>query len=185
MERVCQGEKALNPLTGRCVAKNYLNKVNKAPKQPKVPKEKVPKQPKVPKEKVPKPPKVPKEKVPKPPKVPKVPKEKVPKKPKMPHIVNNKLLIINNLKILEEYEKLNKQPFKARAYNKVIDALELYENQINTPDDIKTINGIGDKIESKILEFLSTGKMAAVEKALADPKSVSYTHLTLPTILLV
>ena len=33
--------------------------------------------------------------------------------------------IIKNLKLLEEYETLNKQPFKARAYNKVINSIEM------------------------------------------------------------
>jgi DNA polymerase/3'-5' exonuclease PolX len=104
------------------------------------------------------------------PKEPKQPKAKAPKQPKAPPPVNNKLQIINNLKILAEFETLNKQPFKARAYNKVIDVLEMYEGTINTPDDIKTITGIGEGIHKKIIEFLETGKMTAVEKALGDPK---------------
>lgn len=123
--RICPDGKVINPITGRCVAKTYMDKLNKAPKVPKV---------------------------------------------VTPPPVNNKLQIITNLKILVEFETLNKQHFKARAYKKVIDALEMYEGAINTPDDIKTINGIGDKINSKIEEFLATGKMAAVETALADPK---------------
>lgn len=121
--RVCLDGKVINPLTGRCVAKKYLDKLIKAPKAPKA----------------------------------------VP-------VVNNKLQIIKNLKILAEFETLNKQPFKARAYKKVIDVLEMYEGVINNPEDIKTITGIGEGIRRKIEEFLKTGKMAALEKALSDPK---------------
>jgi DNA polymerase/3'-5' exonuclease PolX len=133
-ERVCPKGKVINPASGRCVDKKYLDKLNKDPKVPKV----------------------------------KVPKE--PKAAKAPPPVNNKLLIIENLKILEEFETLNKQPFKARAYKKVIDVLEMYEGVINNPDDIKAIAGIGEGIHRKIIEFLDTGKMTAVEKALSDPK---------------
>jgi DNA polymerase/3'-5' exonuclease PolX len=195
--RVCPKGKVINPASGRCVDIKYLDKLNKDKpgpklKVPKEPKLKVPKEPKV---KVPKEPKV---KVPKEPKV-KVPKEKKPKEAKVPKgkktkvvplplqvpspssspppsplpspkPVKNKKLIIDNLKILEEFETLNKQPFKARAYKKVIDALEIHEGSINTPDDIKSINGIGEGIHKKIVEFLVTGKMVSVDKALVDPK---------------
>jgi len=40
---------------------------------------------------------------------------------------NNNKGIINNLKILQEFETINKEPFKANAYEKVIDAIEMYE----------------------------------------------------------
>ena len=83
---------------------------------------------------------------------------------------NYKQLIIDNLKILSDYEKLNKEPFKMRAYNKVIDSIELTEGAISNTDDIKNINGIGDKIATKIKELIETGKMSAVESALKDPR---------------
>ena len=37
-------------------------------------------------------------------------------------------------------------------------------------DDIKNINGIGEKINAKIKELIETGKMTAVERALNDPQ---------------
>jgi DNA polymerase/3'-5' exonuclease PolX len=93
-----------------------------------------------------------------------------PKKTKSKTIDNYKQLIIDNLKILSDYEKLNKEPFKTRAYNKVIDSIELSEGAIKTTEDIKNIKGIGDKISIKIKELIETGKMTAVENALNDPK---------------
>mgnify|MGYP000881277115 CR=1 FL=1 len=57
-----------------------------------------------------------------------------------------------------------------RAYNKVIDSIELTEGAISNTDDIKNINGIGDKIATKIKELIETGKMSAVENALKDPR---------------
>lgn len=84
--------------------------------------------------------------------------------------LNNKKELIKNFKILEEYENLNKQPFKARAYNKVINSLELHVDKIDSIEDTENIKGIGEKIKEKIVQYFQTGKIDAVEKALADPK---------------
>lgn len=84
--------------------------------------------------------------------------------------VEPKKEIIKNLKLLEEYETLNKQPFKARAYNKVINSIEMSTDKLDNLDDFANIKGIGDKIKDKIKEYFETGKINAVEKALADPK---------------
>lgn len=84
--------------------------------------------------------------------------------------LNNKKELIKNFKILEEYENLNKQPFKARAYNKVINSLELHVDKIDSIEDTENIKGIGEKIKEKIVQYFQTGKIDAVEKALSDPK---------------
>jgi len=78
--------------------------------------------------------------------------------------------IIKNLKLLEEYETLNKQPFKARAYSKVINSIEMSTDKLDNLDGFANIKGIGDKIKEKIKEYFETGKINAVERALADPK---------------
>ena len=83
-------------------------------------------------------------------------------------VMDHKVEIIKNLKILEEYEKLNKQPFKARAYNKVISSIELSTDSHDTFESFSNIKGIGDKIKDKIKEYFETGKMIAVENALKD-----------------
>lgn len=78
--------------------------------------------------------------------------------------------IIKNLKLLEEYETLNKEPFKARAYNKVINSIEMSMEKLDSLDDFANIKGIGEKIKEKIKEYFETGKINAVERALSDPK---------------
>lgn len=83
-------------------------------------------------------------------------------------VIDHKVEIIKNLKILEEYETLNKQPFKARAYNKVISSIELSTDSHDTFESFSNIKGIGDKIKDKIKEYFETGKMIAVENALND-----------------
>ena len=64
--------------------------------------------------------------------------------------------LIDNLRILADYERINKEPFKVRAYEKVIDSIELYDK----------------KIEDKIVEFLATGNIAEVENVIKDPKYI-------------
>jgi DNA polymerase beta len=80
--------------------------------------------------------------------------------------------IINNLRILADYERINKEPFKVRAYEKVIDSIELYDKNIETLEDIKLLKGVGKKIEDKIVEFIATGNIAEVEDVLKDPKYI-------------
>lgn len=80
--------------------------------------------------------------------------------------------IINNLRILADYERINKEPFKVRAYEKVIDSIELYDKNIENLEDIKLLKGVGKKIEDKIVEFIATGNIAEVEDVLKDPKYI-------------
>jgi DNA polymerase/3'-5' exonuclease PolX len=84
--------------------------------------------------------------------------------------VSQNSAIIKNLKVLEEYERIHQNPYKAVAYQKVIDNIEVYDKEINTIDDVKEIKGVGKSIEEKIVEFLRTGKMQAVDDALKDEK---------------
>lgn len=172
MSKVCNPPKVLNPRTGKCVGANYLKQLNKKQAVSILPpplthpvNEEIPEAPPVneavdmmePKEK--------KQIAKKPVKV-KTPNAKANAKA----LTDYKKSIIDNLKILEDFDKLNKEPFKARAYGKVIDSLELFDGPINNMDDIKNINGIGEKIYAKIKELIETGKMTAVEKALNDPQ---------------
>jgi len=80
--------------------------------------------------------------------------------------------IIDNLRILADYERINKEPFKVRAYEKVIDSIELYDKKIETIKDIKALKGVGKKIEDKIVEFIATGNVAEVENVIKDPKYI-------------
>ena len=67
--------------------------------------------------------------------------------------------IVKNLKILQEYEIISKQPFKAKAYDKVIDQIELYGEGIQNLEDIARIKGIGEGIHKKIAQFIKNGKI--------------------------
>ena len=180
--KVCNPPKVLNPRTGKCVGANYLKQLNKKQEllalltPPLLP---IPLPPQPTKEDIPEvPPEAPQVPVPEAVAVavvaPKEKKQKAAKAPKAPKAakapVDYKRAIIDNLKILEDFDKLNKEPFKARAYGKVIDSLEIFEGPINNMDDIKNINGIGEKINAKIKELIETGKMTAVERALNDPQ---------------
>ena len=183
MSKVCNPPKVLNPRTGKCVGANYLKQLNK--KQELLALPALPTPTLLP---IPLPPQPTNEDIPEaPPEVPvlvpvavvapKEKKQRAKKAPKAPKAakaakapVDYKRVIIDNLKILEDFDKLNKEPFKARAYGKVIDSLELFEGPINNMDDIKNINGIGEKINAKIKELIETGKMTAVERALNDPQ---------------
>lgn len=80
--------------------------------------------------------------------------------------------IIDNLRILADYERINKEPFKVKAYEKVIDSIELYDKEIDSVEDIKLLKGVGKKIEDKIVEFLVSGHIAEVENVLKDPKYI-------------
>ena len=84
---------------------------------------------------------------------------------------NNKKLI-DNLKILADYERINKEPFKVKAYEKVINSIELFDKKIETLEDIKLLKGVGKKIEDKIIEFLNTGNIEEVVSVLNDPKYI-------------
>lgn len=80
--------------------------------------------------------------------------------------------IIDNLRILADYERINKEPFKVKAYEKVIDSIELYDKEIDSVEDIKLLKGVGKKIEDKIVEFLASGHIVEVENVLKDPKYI-------------
>jgi len=84
---------------------------------------------------------------------------------------NNKKLI-DNLRILADYERINKEPFKVKAYEKVIGSIELLDKNIETLEDIKLLKGVGKKIEDKIIEFLNTGNISEVVGVLNDPRYI-------------
>jgi DNA polymerase beta len=76
-----------------------------------------------------------------------------------------KPIIIESLDTLRKRDLANKEPFKARAYAKVISELKALSTPITSYDDVTTIAGIGDKISKKIKEILETGGLKAAEAA--------------------
>lgn len=75
-----------------------------------------------------------------------------------------KKIIIDSLEIMKNYEMSNKQPFKARAYNKVINQLKCIDKSIVSYEDVQSIDGIGEKISIKIKEIIETGILNSAEK---------------------
>ena len=81
------------------------------------------------------------------------------------NMTDYKQLIIDSLDILRKRDIADKQPFKARAYSKVISQLQSLSTPIYSYSDVESIDGIGDKISKKIKEVLETGIMKSAEKA--------------------
>jgi DNA polymerase beta len=76
-----------------------------------------------------------------------------------------KQTIIDSLDVLRKRDQADKSPFGARAYAKVISQLKAYDNPITSYEDVKAIDGIGEKISKKIKEILETGSLASAERA--------------------
>jgi DNA polymerase/3'-5' exonuclease PolX len=73
--------------------------------------------------------------------------------------------IIQALDILRRRDLAEKQPFRARAYDKVIRQLKSMAGPVRTMENMKDIQGVGDKITEKILEILNTGQLKTAEVA--------------------
>lgn len=71
--------------------------------------------------------------------------------------------IISELETLRKKETQDKQPFKARAYAKVISELKDHADPIKKIEDIENIPGIGEKIHAKIKEILESGELLAAK----------------------
>ena len=68
-------------------------------------------------------------------------------------------IILESLNYLKKKEAIQKQPFKVRAYQKVIDQIEEIPSPIVSKKDLKDVKGIGKKIDNKLNEIFSTGKL--------------------------
>ncbi|HEY9701920.1 MAG TPA: hypothetical protein V6C58_05720 [Allocoleopsis sp.] len=74
--------------------------------------------------------------------------------------------IIKNFIILRNYNTYIKQPFKAKAYsNAVLKLKDLdYEISLENVKKLKDTKIVGNRLYEKIVEFLKSGKMNAVEE---------------------
>jgi DNA polymerase/3'-5' exonuclease PolX len=88
-----------------------------------------------------------------------------------------KKLIIDALDILRKKEVANKEIFKSRAYQKVINQIRSLSKPITNYDDLKEITGIGEAIEKKIKEILETGTLRVAEEAKANYEIDAYDAL--------
>jgi DNA polymerase/3'-5' exonuclease PolX len=90
-----------------------------------------------------------------------------------------KPIIIENLIILKKKETINNEPYKVKAYEKVISQLEEFPGIIHNMQDLEDANikGIGTKIKAKIEEIFDTGKLVAAEMAKESNELTLYDNL--------
>lgn len=77
--------------------------------------------------------------------------------------------IIEDLSLILEREKQNKNVFKVRAYQKVIPQLKSLDHIYNL-EDIKEIEGIGKGIKDRIKEIIETGELKSAEEIKNNPR---------------
>ena len=85
--------------------------------------------------------------------------------------IDHKAIIIEKLSIIMDYEELNKEAFKVKAYKNAINSLNNLEN-VDNISHIEGLPGIGKKIHDKIDEYFKTGTMQEVERILQDDKYI-------------
>lgn len=80
---------------------------------------------------------------------------------------------------LATYEKnVNRNVFKYNAYRKAAGVLSKLDHRIQSGDEARKLDGIGDKIGKKIDEFIATGKLKKLEKIRHDDTSIAINLLT-------
>jgi len=90
------------------------------------------------------------------------------------HKLDIKDIIINNFKKLSEYYKGLiktdlKAKFKSFQYNKAIKSLEKYNGNITKGDDLKHLEGIGNRLVQKINEIIDKGSVKIVNNINSNP----------------
>lgn len=85
-----------------------------------------------------------------------------------------KSLILSELSLLAESEKQNRNPFKARAYEKVIKSIQRLSRPIHSMNDLEGVEGIGKSIQSKIKEMIERGGSSAAQAVREDPRTNAY-----------
>lgn len=83
-----------------------------------------------------------------------------------------------NEKYIELMEKLadimlkQGEPFRARAYQKALETIMAYPDDIRGPDDLKGKPGIGSTIMEKLKEFTETGTLKVLEREKNNPVNI-------------
>jgi DNA polymerase/3'-5' exonuclease PolX len=80
-----------------------------------------------------------------------------------PQGMDHKEHIIEALIVMRHKSIADKEPFKSRAYHKVIDQIKVMS--AFTESDISSLKGAGEKITAKIKEIIQTGQLKSAEKA--------------------
>jgi DNA ligase (NAD+) len=90
------------------------------------------------------------------------------------NLINKKTMRQNEnfIKILSQLSdllKLKGQYFRSRAYQKAIDSIVEYKNDITSTNDIKNLKGVGKTIIGKLDEYVKTGKVKILEEYKNSP----------------
>lgn len=85
--------------------------------------------------------------------------------------------ILDALGIMMKKEQIAKQPFKARAYQKVIKQIQAINGPIRSREDLAAVTGIGEKIEEKLTELFATGELGSAKRALEATPIALYDQL--------
>ena len=64
------------------------------------------------------------------------------------------------------------EPFRARAYQKAMESIMAYPESITSVEQIKKLPGIGTTIQSKLQEYVDTGKISKLEKEKNNPMNI-------------
>ena len=73
--------------------------------------------------------------------------------------------IIDSLTTLKKRELAKKEPFKARAYQTVIQQLEQMIEPVTSMEQITDLKGMGEKIREKVEEIIKTGQLQSAIRA--------------------
>lgn len=82
------------------------------------------------------------------------------------YIPFNKNTIIKNFEIIRDYEKINNEVLKVKAYDKAIANLKDYPDEIIDINDIKKIKGIGKTMTLMIMNLKEKGYIPYIEKVI-------------------
>jgi DNA polymerase/3'-5' exonuclease PolX len=74
-------------------------------------------------------------------------------------VVDYRAKIIEELSVLQKKEAQDRNVFKARAYGKVVSQLKASDEPVRSMEDLKGVEGIGEKIREKIEEIMRTGSL--------------------------
>ena len=84
--------------------------------------------------------------------------------------------IIKILKFLITREKFNNEPYKVRAYEKVLVQIEDHDH-VYSMEDLEDVEGIGLKIKAKLEEIFKTGTFSEYSKYAKTDLSIAYKEL--------
>lgn len=93
---------------------------------------------------------------------------------------NNKLknneLIIDIFRKFQKFYEIKSDRIRSNAYQKAIYRIKKIEYDIDSVDDVKTIDGIGKKMTDKIDEILKTGKLKSLDEKNVEKVILEYNN---------